>query len=295
MTTDTVTAGTAPVMAAMAEIIRVGGWSLRALGYPFGVAERAIKMLAWAEAVHGQSVRALRGAEDRITLTAGLLPLLRARDGKGSWRLDGRGKHLLEVGSPAVDLLTSDGRLHGAGHISLTSTIGHGLVAALADLAARRDLACVAVYSSAQGDVLPDDVARAGWIVAAPAPGGPVFAVSALGLEADSVPEAIRLALPELTGEQVQRMRHDGAQAHGSESFIGLSAFRPDAAMAARLEAAGLAGRLTLANYSRRLAEGYRSGVAMETADLRYLYALERRTWAPTSERSRSQAGYGRF
>ena len=44
-----------------------------------------------------------------------------------------------------------------------------------------------------------------------------------------------------------------------------------------------------------RVAASYRDGVPMEPKDLQDLYDLEIRTWAPTSERSRSQAGYGKF
>ena len=50
-----------------------------------------------------------------------------------------------------------------------------------------------------------------------------------------------------------------------------------------------------LRDYADRVAASYRDGVPMEAQDLQDLYDLEIRTWAPTSERSRSQAGYGKF
>jgi hypothetical protein len=43
----------------------------------------------------------------------------------------------------------------------------------------------------------------------------------------------------------------------------------------------------------RRVADALIHGVPIDADDLKYLYELELRTWAPTSERSRSQAGYG--
>lgn len=279
--------------AAMAEIVRVGGWALRGLGYPFGVAERAIRILAWAEAVHGGTLRSLHEAQSAIAETTTPAPLARRREGRAAWRIDGRGKHLMEVGPPAIDLLTSDAREHGFSHVTMTQTIGGGLVAALADLAARRGLACIAVFRAAEDDVLPDGVARSGWLAAAPAQGGTLFAVGDLKGAADVILSLVAAA----AHDQAPLIRQDVANSleASAESYLGLSAARLDAEMESRLRAAAASGDLELVDYSGRLAEGYRSGVAMEAADLLHLYALERLTWAPTSERSRSQAGYGRY
>ncbi|MCW3474740.1 hypothetical protein [Limobrevibacterium gyesilva] len=288
---------TTTTVAAFSEIIRVGGWSLRGIGYPFGIAERAIRILAWAEAVHGGTVRTLRVAETAIAEATTRPRLLRQRDSLAGWRLDGQGKHLMEAGPPAVDLLTSDAREHGFGHVVLANTIGSGLVAALADLAARRGLACFAAYRAAEGDVLPDGVARAGWLIAVPASGGAVFALGAIEAGADAVLQTIRSVWPMLS-EAGERLIHaDVAQSldGGAGSYIGLAALPADAGMADRLKAGDAGGSLTLVDYAQRLVEGYRSGLVMDMADLLHLYALERLTWAPTSERSRSQAGYGRF
>ena len=54
-------------------------------------------------------------------------------------------------------------------------------------------------------------------------------------------------------------------------------------------------GEAALRDYAGQVAASYRDGVPMEAQDLQDLYDLEIRTWAPTSERSRSQAGYGKF
>jgi hypothetical protein len=74
--------------------------------------------------------------------------------------------------------------------------------------------------------------------------------------------------------------------AHGPEHPAGASLLalldRPEATTALR-------------DYPGRMADAYRNGVAMEPQDLQDLYDLEIRTWAPTSERSRSQAGYGKY
>jgi hypothetical protein len=281
-------------IAALSEIIRVGGWSLRGLGYPFGVAERGIRFIAWTEAVHGGAIKALRLAEAAVTSTAPLPPLQRCRDGLTAWQLAGRSKHLLEVGPPAVDLLTADARSQGVGHITLTDTIGAGLLASLADLAARRGLACFACYRAAQGDAIPAGLAPSGLLIALPVAEGPVFALGTLASGAGRVLETLQSVFSRLTPGEMRRIGQDveACVSGGPSSFIGLTALRPDADMAARLRQAP---GLTLVDYAERLAEGYRSGVTMTMADLMQLYAWERLTWAPTSERSRSQAGYGQF
>jgi hypothetical protein len=68
-------------------------------------------------------------------------------------------------------------------------------------------------------------------------------------------------------------------------SRLAVIAWRPDAA------SDGVPGE----NLAARVAEAWRCGVETADEDLRYLYALEVRTWAPTSERSRAQAGFGKY
>lgn len=284
-------------LAAYSEIVRVGGWSLRGLGYPFGVAERAIRILAWSEAVHGGSVRALRVAQEAIAATTASAPLRRERTSPAAWRIDCGGKHLMEVGPPVIDLLTSDARRHGFGHVALEGAIGHGLVASLADLVARRGLVATAVYRSAPDDVLPKHFPVPGWLVAAPSPDGTVFAHAGPWSEEGPV-VAVLLSVTGALHEAAEQSLHADLAAcagTGAQSYVGFSALPADPAMAERLLAAGGAGTAPVVDYSAKLAEGYRSGIPMEAADLVHLYALERITWAPTSERSRSQAGYGRF
>lgn len=281
MTTETV--------AAMAEVVRVGGWALRGLGYPFGVAERGIRLLAWAEAVHGQALRSLRLAEEAIIGSAAGPAAARVRDGEASWRIDGAGKHLLEVGPPAVDLLTADARRHGKGHVRLSDVIGAVVLAALTDLAARRDLFCIAVCRSADADVLPESLARSGWIAALPGRDGSVrYFAGGNEAEADRVIDLLSLHAPSVGDDGIGAILNDLASARSPDAGgqVGLSAFRPEA----RAQEGAWPGEV---DYGRRLADGYRLGLPMEAADLAHLYDVERRTWAPTSERSRLQAGYG--
>ena len=281
------------VVASMSEISRVAPWSLRALGYSFGIAERTTRFLVWAEAAHGRMLRTLRTRETQIARSAVLAGASRIRERGCVWRVDAGGKHLFEVGPPAIDLLTCDVRSQGAGHVVLANAIGIGLLAALCDLAARRGVGCIAVYRAAADDAPPGDVPRSGWLAALPSAGETLFyrgaaADAGAGLllqQASAAPPDG--AWQSLIGPDVQRAP-DGSSAH-----IGLSGFPvSDPQMAAEVWAAAGMRRV---DYAERVVAAYRSGVVVDMADLGHLYELEKRTWAPTSERSRAQAGFGKF
>jgi hypothetical protein len=281
------------VVASMSEIARVAPWSLRALGYSFGIAERATRFLVWAEAAHGRTLRTLRTCETQIARSAGLAGAGRTRERGCAWRIDAGGKHLFEVGPPAIDLLTSDVRSQGAGHLALVDVIGIGLLAALCDLAARRGIGCIAVYRAAADDALPDGVPRSGWLAALPSAGETLFFRGAVA-DAGAIPflDQAPAALPNGTRQsQIDadaRRVLDGVAAH-----IGLSGFPvSDRQMAAEAWAAAGMERV---DYAERVAVAYRSGIVVDMTDVNHLYELEKRTWAPTSERSRAQAGFGKF
>jgi hypothetical protein len=282
------------VVSSMSEILRVAPWSLRALGYSFGIAERAARFLIWAEAVHGQMLETLRTRETEISRTAALPVGGRTREGRCGWRVDAGGKHLFEAGPPAIDLLTCDVRSRGFGHVALANAAGIGLLAALCDLAARRGIGCVAVYRAEIDDEPPDNVPRSGWLAALPSAGETVF-FRGTESEIEVIPSLRQAWVAPPDGgcqaridADVERLL-DGAPA----GHIGLSGF-PAAGAQIASEALAAAG-LQLVDYAERVAAAYRNGVIVDLDDLAHLYELEKRTWAPTSERSRAQAGFGKF
>jgi hypothetical protein len=263
------------VPVAMAEIVREGTWALRALGYPYGTAERAAPLLAWTEAVQGNGLTMLRLGEAAISESAARPPAIWRRDAQGTWLAEAHGKCLLECGAPAIDLATADARTGaGVGRAVLRGAIGTRLSAALAALAARRGLAAVLVHSPDAAEIAP--VPTAGWICALPTSLGPAFLNGGLDEPLpDVLPEALRIA-----ADDIAAARKNGADGFFSVAAVASPPFAPPSGAV---------------DWPERLARAYRTGSAADRADYEYLYELEIRTWAPTSERSRAQAGFGRY
>lgn len=278
-------------LASMSEIIRVGGWALRGAGLPFGVAERGTRLLAFTEGVHGGAVRDICRNEDVISQAAARRPIVHARRSDGAWEVEGAGRHLLESGPPLLDLATADARTRGEGFARLTGAVGHVFVAALADLLARRKLTGLCLYQS--GDPGQPSNPSSGWILAGQRDGKSAFAE---GRPGDAMARRIEAILrdtpfgPAVSAGLVEL----GSESGGLLSVLALGTGHATAQRLLALLDPGVAGD-AIQPWGERLAAAYRDGVPMDPQDLQDLYDLEIRTWAPTSERSRSQAGYGKF
>jgi hypothetical protein len=263
------------VAVAMAEIVREGTWALRALGYSYGTAERAAGMLAWTEAVHGNGLTMLRLGEAAI-IAGTTRPQPRwSRDAQGGRRAEALGKCLFECGPPALDLATADARLGGGlGRAVLRGAIGTRVAGALGAMAARRGLAAVVVHTPGAAEITP--VPPTGWICALPTPDGPAFLTGSLDQPLpDLLPATLRSAATDVAE----------AQTAGDEGFFSMTV----------LACAPMPPPTGAVDWPQRLALAYRTGSPVDPADLETLYMLEMRTWGPTSERSRAQAGFGRF
>ena len=263
------------VAVAMSEIVREGTWALRALGYPYGTAERAVGLMAWTEAVHGHGLAMLRLGEVAIRVGAAQPQPRWSRDTQGRRRAEAAGKCLFECGPPALDLATADARLGGGvGRVAMRGIIGTRLSGALGAMTARRGLAAVLVHAPGPAEIPP--VPPAGWICALPTAEGPGFLAGRLDHP-----------LPDLLPAPLHAAAEDIAQAQaaGDEGSFSIAALP--------CQPMDLLPGAT--DWPQRLALAYRTGTEADPADYRTLYALEMRTWAPTSERSRAQAGYGRF
>lgn len=263
-------------LVSMSEIMRVAPWSLRALGHPFGVAERATRLVTWTQAAVGHALELLRVGESQLAASTRAPAPLRSGDSPSGRHIDARGRNLMELGPSAVDLVTCDARIAGTGDVVIENAIGTLLVPAIADLAARRDLVAVVAYKAGVAEIGIDGWPAEGWIVAYRAGDGPRF----LRGDLDSLLATVDMFDGEM---KVRLLKHATALAHPG-SVVTL------AATTARVPA--LEGNAGWIDYADRVVRAYRSGIEVASEDLDHLYALERITWAPTSERSRKQAGY---
>ena len=280
------------VPVSMSELRREGPWALRALGLSFGLADRATPLLLWTAAVHRDALAWLRAGETRIATSTALPGATRRRDPAGGWSIAAGGKCLIEVGPPAVDLGTADARRSGTGRVVVEGVLGLRFAGALCDLAVRRGLAVVAAYRSGSDEIVPERFAAAGWIAGLPTAGAALF----LAGTPDDDPDEINAWLEHTPMARSAQARAALAvdlarvRAPGPDGYLGLSLAPPPAS------ATGFSGadaaHLPITDWPQRERHAYRHGIEVEPADLRHLYALEERTWAPTSDRSRRQAAF---
>ena len=263
-------------LVSMSEIMRVAPWSLRALGHPFGVAERATSLVTWTEAAVGHALEMLRIGEGKLAASNRAPASIRGGDGARGRHIDAKGRNLFELGPPAVDLATCDARVSGVGDVVITNSIGTLLAPAMADLAVRRDLVAVVAYRTGPAEVGIKGLPTAGWIAAWRASERAKFATGDL--------DSLRSIADVFAGEIKARLLKHAEALMSSDAMVTIATTTtspPDFDC--------LPGQI---DYAGRVAGAYRNGIEVATEDLAHLYSLERITWAPTSERSRKQAGY---
>ena len=105
----------------VSEVSRVALWALRGLGMAFGVADRAAPLVSWAEAVEGGALRRLREISPQIDGPRS--NPRRSQVSDATWRFDMSGRSLLELGPPAIDLLTMAARTGKVGRVDFLNTL----------------------------------------------------------------------------------------------------------------------------------------------------------------------------
>jgi len=241
---------------AYSELTRVLPWSLRALGYAFGTADRGAHLIATGAALNPAVLDEVRQAGQRPSHR------FRYRKSNRLVTLDAAGISLLETGPVAMDGLAAHVdrsgwtlcRIAGATELSLLPAV---LVGAM-----DYDLCSIGVVAG-------DDTLA--WHLAEAGPGGSLY--SGRGRESLAALLGGNREVPELV---------EGAElTPGSVLLLvgsGTPELRPSDHAAVRPR--------------EKIHAAYGNGIPVSRQTLDSFYALEVLTWAPTSERSRAQAGF---
>ncbi|RVC15084.1 hypothetical protein EN879_33670 [Mesorhizobium sp. M7A.F.Ca.AU.002.02.1.1] len=241
---------------AYSELTRILPWSLRALGYAFGTADRGAHIVAAGAALDPAVLDDIRQAGPRPSHGFSY------HKSNGLTMLDAAGISFLETGPAAVDAL--------AAHVSdakwelcrISSATELSLVPATLIGAMNYNLSSIGI------------VARDGtfdWLLAEPDPRGVLYS----GQGEDTL-----AAL--LGGETAALKSIDAARPAPGCALLMVSARRPE------LKESGCAA----VRPGAKIALAHNKGIPVSRETLDALYGLEMLTWAPTSERSRSQAGF---
>lgn len=242
---------------AYSELTRVLPWSIRALGYPFGTAERASTLVANAAAfrpsVLHDFVKTPRRSNNPFTV----------KRRQGSLEVIGDNSSFLEVGPVVIDYL--------AAHVSDESFVAANVVGARDKWLIDALLALGADYNMT---ILVVDCCTnlVEWRLAKPGTSGPVL------WSGNGVDELIACFETEV-GEKLARLIADCTPS--GIAFVGTYHGVASDCVGTRCE-----------TFNRKLVQAYERGIPVNSETLNSIYKLEMVTWAPTSERSRAQAGF---
>lgn len=277
----------------LAEISREGPWALRALGYSFYAADRATRMLVWTEAVHRIGLKFLHLADPDIRRAASGASRLDYMNQGGIRYVNAKGRCILDAGPPTMDLVTVDARKNGYGHAVIEDVSGLCMAEALSEIALNRDLGFMFVYASGGREIGHKMLSRAGWLAGVELDGVASLYGADLGESPNAHFQQLAERLFEADPAARDRFINDCASAleRDSTGCGHMTIILFQTAALAR-ENVDRAGSLPKVDYPERIVDAQRHGVVAEAADLKYLYELEYETWAPTSERSKNQAGF---
>jgi hypothetical protein len=274
---------------AVAELLRVGPWALRALGFSFGVAERGSAIVTLAEVLHRNGLRALRVRKDALHRGAALT-CTRVNTGPGAMKIDASGKSLIEVGPAAIDLAASATEGHDFARLTIEGILDPEFLPSVLSLAPAYGLTAIAIFGGLDSPG-GGKASRPSWIIAAPSPSGAMLFEGpredggALGLLASQISVPPVLARPLQSALQDAEGRRRDAPGDAIEFIV-----IPNLQAATIRQALG--PDVSAIDVKSALDRAYRDGIASASADVAHLYELEKKTWVPTSERSRAQAGF---
>lgn len=248
------------LLAAYSELTRVLPWALRALGYPFGVAERGSHIVATAAAFDPDVLDELAAGHERISARATFEWL-----DEQHMVVRGERLSLMEVGPVTMDLAASATGSDGVINIRCDDVSDLTLLPAVLLVGADYGLSTVAIGANSWSML--------GW------KNGAQMVIN--GKE-QAVLHSLLASTPRiLAALPTQLASHTGD--------VCLIVSRE------RIDVPESAGDYLAADVQQSVQRAHRQGLAISGETLTAIYALEKRTWAPTSERSRSQAGFGQL
>jgi hypothetical protein len=276
------------ISAAMSEITRVAWWSLRALGCPIGAVERMAKVLAISEVLEGGCLEALRHDEGKLIESFNADEPQFVRKNVQYGIVDASGRTFLDIGPRTVDLLTGIAKTSGAIRIRVRNASDLLGLSGACVLAAHRG---IPVLSIAMDDRTSSQLR---WTLYVNTPSG-IQTISGTTGDGQSAILAT-LGSAGIASESLTVLLPGGERDEiGDEPFaLDLIGFAPretcefGADLASRANA-----ELHWTDVSAALHDAFANGISVEASNLKFLYELETRTWAPSSERSRMQAGFG--
>lgn len=241
---------------AYSELTRVLPWSLRALGYAFGTADRGAHLVAVAASMDSAVLDDISKASRRPSHR------LRSVKSRVISELDAADVSLLEAGPVAIDDLAARAAGSGWAGCRISAATDLSLVPATLVGAMEYGLCSIGIVAKGHGF---------DWHVAEPGLDGRLYSghgqESLFSLLAGEREILESVAAVDLSPGSVLLM-----------ASLGTPDLRPSGHVATRPR--------------ERVATAYREGIPVSRQTLDALYALEVLTWAPTSERSRAQAGF---
>jgi hypothetical protein len=274
---------------AIPELLRVGPWALRALGFTFGVAERGSIIVMLTEVLHRNGLRTLRVRTDALRCGAAVTST-RVNTGPGALKIDASGKSLIEVGPAAIDLAASAVQRHDFARLTIEGIPDPEFLPSVLSLAPAYGLTAIAIFGGL-GSPAGDNASRPSWILAAPSPSGAMLFEGAADDSGALGPIANQMGIPPATARLLQSALQNADGRHRDAPSDAIEFIVIPNLQAATIRQA-LGPDVSAIDVKSALDRAYRDGIASATADVAYLYELEKETWAPTSERSRAQAGF---
>lgn len=268
---------------AISEIIRVAPLGLRALGCPSGAVDRLAKILAFSEALEGGCLKTLRLTEENLGDSFNAKPPSFTRKSHNCGIVHGEHRTLLDVGTRAIDLLTASARASGTAGIRIQDVSDLLGLSGICMLAASRGVDVLAL-------VFEGGVAGDRWFLYRNMAAGIEALSGRLSTGQPSIPLVLGKFGALADNLLVRPLSRDNELSCYGVDLIGL-AHNTSTELSGDIQNFSDSD-VRRVNVSEILRAAYAQGIVVEMCDLKFLYELETRAWAPTSERSRLQAGF---